>query len=84
MFGDSQDGAHVTLCGPQTLMPAAIEQMGVNVTCNLEHALRDADVVMGLRIQRERLQGVFCPRCANTTGISASMRIPSGCAKRMC
>jgi aspartate carbamoyltransferase catalytic subunit len=59
VWGLTKMGAHVTLCGPQTLMPAAIEQMGVNVTCNLEHALRDADVVMGLRIQRERLQGVF-------------------------
>jgi aspartate carbamoyltransferase catalytic subunit len=59
VWGLSKMGAHVTLCGPQTLMPAAIEQMGATVTANLEHALRDADVVMGLRIQKERLEGAF-------------------------
>jgi aspartate carbamoyltransferase catalytic subunit len=60
LWGLKRMGANVTLCGPQTLMPAAIEQMGATVTASLEHALRDADVVMGLRI-----------RCASTTGTSA-------------
>jgi aspartate carbamoyltransferase catalytic subunit len=59
LWGLTKMGAHVTLCGPQTLMPAAIEQMGATVTASLEHALRDADVVMGLRIQKERLEGAF-------------------------
>jgi aspartate carbamoyltransferase catalytic subunit len=59
LWGLTKMGAKVTLCGPQTLMPVAIEQMGATVTTNLEHALRDADVVMGLRIQKERLEGAF-------------------------
>ncbi len=59
LWGLTKMGAQVTLCGPQTLMPFAIEQMGATVTTNLEHALRDADVVMGLRIQKERLEGAF-------------------------
>jgi aspartate carbamoyltransferase catalytic subunit len=59
LWGLTKMGANVTLCGPQTLMPTAIEQMGATVTTNLEHALRDADVVMGLRIQKERLEGAF-------------------------
>jgi aspartate carbamoyltransferase catalytic subunit len=59
LWGLTKMGANVTLCGPQTLMPTAIEQMGATVTANLEHALRDADVVMGLRIQKERLEGAF-------------------------
>ncbi len=59
LWGLTRMGANVTLCGPQTLMPTAIEQMGATVTTSLEHALRDADVVMGLRIQKERLEGAF-------------------------
>ena len=59
LWGLTKMGAKVTLCGPQTLMPTAIEQMGATVTTSLEHALRDADVVMGLRIQKERLEGAF-------------------------
>ena len=59
LWGLTKMGAQVTLCAPQTLMPFAIEQMGATVTTNLEHALRDADVVMGLRIQKERLEGAF-------------------------
>ncbi len=59
LWGLKKMGAEVTLCGPQTLMPFAIDQMGATVTTNLEHALRDADVVMGLRIQKERLEGAF-------------------------
>ncbi len=59
LWGLTKMGAEVTLCAPQTLMPFAVEQMGGTVTTNLEHALRDADVVMGLRIQKERLEGAF-------------------------
>jgi aspartate carbamoyltransferase catalytic subunit len=47
-------GARVTVGGPRTLMPAAIEKMGVEVAYTLEDAIRDADVVMMLRIQLER------------------------------
>jgi aspartate carbamoyltransferase catalytic subunit len=53
-------GARVRLCGPRTMMPAAIDQLvpGVRVTHRLEEALEGADVVMMLRIQRERLGSV--------------------------
>jgi aspartate carbamoyltransferase catalytic subunit len=47
-------GARVTVGGPRTLMPAAIERMGVEVAYTLEDAIRDADVIMMLRIQLER------------------------------
>ena len=59
LWGLNRLGAKVTLCGPQTLMPAEIERTEAVVTTNLEAALRDADVVMGLRIQKERLEGAF-------------------------
>ena len=54
-------GATVILCGPQTLMPMDIEQMGVEVTSNLEEAMTGADVVYALRIQLERQANSMFP-----------------------
>jgi len=54
-------GAEVTLAGPATLLPMGIEQTGVKVTTNVDEAVTGADVVMGLRIQRERQQGGLLP-----------------------
>jgi aspartate carbamoyltransferase catalytic subunit len=54
-------GAEVWACGPPTLMPAGIEQLGVRATTSLEEAVKDADAVMMLRIQLERMQGGFFP-----------------------
>jgi aspartate carbamoyltransferase catalytic subunit len=47
-------GAHVTIGGPRTLMPVEMESMGVEVAYTLEDAIRDADVIMMLRVQLER------------------------------
>jgi len=47
-------GASVVVGGPRTLMPAAMEKMGVDVAYTLQDAVRDADVVMMLRVQLER------------------------------
>ncbi len=47
-------GARVVVAGPRTLMPVAVETMGVEVAYSLEDSIRDADVVMMLRIQLER------------------------------
>jgi aspartate carbamoyltransferase catalytic subunit len=54
-------GADVWVCGPPTLMPTDIRRFGVNATSNVEHAVRDADVVMMLRIQLERMEGAYFP-----------------------
>jgi aspartate carbamoyltransferase catalytic subunit len=54
-------GAEVWACGPPTLMPAGIEQMGVHATTSVEEAVADADAVMMLRIQLERMEGGFFP-----------------------
>lgn len=59
--GLTKMGAHVTVCGPATLIPVGIEAMGVEATTNIEQALRDADVVMALRMQKERQQESFLP-----------------------
>ena len=47
-------GAQVTVCGPQTLLPIHIEQLGVRVVHDLNDALSGCDVAITLRIQRER------------------------------
>ncbi|MCL2383607.1 MAG: aspartate carbamoyltransferase catalytic subunit [Oscillospiraceae bacterium] len=54
-------GAKVSICAPKTLIPSGIEQMGVTVYNDVEVALKDADVVMGLRIQLERQKGGYFP-----------------------
>ena len=54
-------GAQVTVGGPRTMMPAAIEKMGVEVVFDLPTALREADVVMMLRVQLERHQKTLFP-----------------------
>ncbi|HXG88322.1 MAG TPA: aspartate carbamoyltransferase catalytic subunit [Vicinamibacterales bacterium] len=54
-------GAEVWVCGPRTLIPTGIERMGVTVTTSVEAAVKDADVIMMLRIQLERMQGGFFP-----------------------
>ncbi len=51
----------VRLVGPRTLMPAGIEQLGVEVTDDMEAGLKGADVVMMLRLQKERMDGGFIP-----------------------
>jgi aspartate carbamoyltransferase catalytic subunit len=55
----SMFGAQVTLCGPPELVPEIAAQMskGVRVTRHVDEALRGADVVMVLRVQKERLAG---------------------------
>ncbi|MFN2446273.1 MAG: aspartate carbamoyltransferase catalytic subunit [Vicinamibacterales bacterium] len=54
-------GAQVWVCGPPTLIPRGIETLGVRVTTSVDAAVEDADVVMMLRIQLERMEGGFFP-----------------------
>jgi aspartate carbamoyltransferase catalytic subunit len=54
-------GAEVWVCGPPTLIPKGIERLGVRVSTSVEEAIVDADVVMMLRIQQERMQGAYFP-----------------------
>ena len=54
-------GAHVAICGPATLIPPGLEQHGVFVTSSMDAALDGADVVMMLRVQHERMHGLFLP-----------------------
>jgi aspartate carbamoyltransferase catalytic subunit len=54
-------GAQVRVIGPSTLLPAGIENMGVEVFRDMRAGLKDADIVMMLRLQRERMSGAFIP-----------------------
>jgi aspartate carbamoyltransferase catalytic subunit len=54
-------GARVRVVAPATLLPAGIAEMGVEVFHSMKEGLKDADVVMMLRLQRERMSGAFVP-----------------------
>jgi aspartate carbamoyltransferase catalytic subunit len=54
-------GARVRVVAPPTLIPIDIERMGVEVYHDMKQGLRDADIVMMLRLQTERMQGSFVP-----------------------
>ncbi len=54
-------GADVSACGPATLLPAGLEATGIRVTTSIDEAVEGADVVMMLRVQRERMHGLFLP-----------------------
>ena len=51
----------VRLVGPPTLIPSGAADMGVEVCHDMAEGLKDADVVMMLRLQRERMDGGFIP-----------------------
>ena len=60
IYGLQALGADVSVAGPSTLLPQQIEKMGVKVYTDVCEAIKDADVVMGLRIQLERQKkGLF-------------------------
>ncbi len=54
-------GARVRLIAPNTLLPAEVERLGVEVFQDMAEGLKGVDIVMMLRLQRERMQGNFFP-----------------------
>jgi aspartate carbamoyltransferase catalytic subunit len=54
-------GADVWISGPPTLLPPGMAQLGIHVSTSVDEAVADADVIMMLRIQQERMQGAFFP-----------------------
>ncbi len=57
-------GAETVVVAPYTLIPKGIEELGCEVLCDIEEALIGANVVMGLRIQRERQKAGLFPSIA--------------------
>src|SRR6058998_2522892 len=62
-------GAHVTLCGPSTLVPRLFEQMGCRVTYDVDEAIAEADVINLLRIQHERQRRTMFPGIGEYTSV---------------
>ena len=54
-------GARVRVVAPSTLLPPGIERFGVEVTRDMREGLDGCDIVMMLRLQRERMNGSFVP-----------------------
>ncbi len=54
-------GADVVVCGPPTLIPIGLRNLGVSVTPSIDEAVEGADVIMMLRIQKERQSGGAFP-----------------------
>jgi aspartate carbamoyltransferase catalytic subunit len=61
IWGLRRLGAEVAVCAPRTLLPAAIEELGVTVFAHVEEAIAWADVLNVLRLQLERMQAGFVP-----------------------
>lgn len=61
IWGLKKMGAKVTVCGPPTLIPKKIEELGVEVSYDLDKVIHEQDVLNILRIQLERQQGAFFP-----------------------
>jgi aspartate carbamoyltransferase catalytic subunit len=57
-------GARVRVVAPTTLLPAGVAGFGVEVFTDMQRGLEDADIVMMLRLQMERMQGSFVPSLA--------------------
>ena len=57
----SMMGARVRLVAPRTLLPTDVDRFGVEVTSDMREGLKDADIVMMLRLQLERMGGAFVP-----------------------
>jgi len=62
-------GANVTLCGPPTLVPKVFEQIGCQVTYDVEEAIADADIINLLRIQHERQRQTMFPSLGEYTSL---------------
>jgi aspartate carbamoyltransferase catalytic subunit len=59
--GFAKMGARVIVAAPPTMIPAGIESLGAEVTYDIDEAITDADVVMMLRIQKERQKSFLYP-----------------------
>ena len=61
-------GMQVCVCGPPTMLPVGLDQLGVESTSDFDEAIQSTDVVMMLRMQRERHKDVLFPSLAEYAG----------------
>lgn len=75
IWGFKKLGAHVTVCGPATLMPRCVRDWGVEVSYDLQASMKKSDCLIVLRLQKERQQDSFLPSLreyAKLFGVSQS------------
>ena len=75
IWGFQKLGANVTVCGPSTLMPRCVKDLGVDVSYDLESSMKKSDCLIVLRLQKERQQDSFLPSLreyAKLFGVSQS------------
>ena len=61
IFGFQKFSSQITVCGPSTLIPYKFEEIGVKVSHDLDKEITEADIVMMLRVQKERQDFSFFP-----------------------
>jgi len=61
IWGLKKMGAEVAVCGPRSLLPNAVDELGVTVFGRIEEAIEWADALNILRLQLERMQGGYIP-----------------------
>jgi len=61
IWGLTKMGARVIGCGPSTLIPADLDKMGVTVSHRIDEVIPEADVLMVLRLQHERMSQGLLP-----------------------
>ncbi len=61
IWGMTKLGARVVVVGPTTIIPKEIKKMGVEVSSNMKQVIKNADVIMALRIQKERQKSPLFP-----------------------
>ena len=57
----------VRVVGPRTLVPGDLREMGVRVCHDMTEGIKDADVVIMLRLQNERMSAACCPVLASSS-----------------
>jgi aspartate carbamoyltransferase catalytic subunit len=61
IFGFTKFGSPVTVCAPPTLIPYGFEEFGAAISYDLDEAIEKADVIIMLRVQKERQSSSFFP-----------------------
>ena len=82
IIGLSRMGAEVKVCAPETMIPMGIEQLGCTIAPDMETCVEEADVIMMLRIQKERQGNLLFPSEREYAGLYGLNRARLNLAKK--
>ncbi len=74
--------SEITVVGPRTLIPKNTASLGVNLSYCLEEGIQDADVIVSLRLQKERMAGVYLPNEREYSTLYGLTETKLHCAKK--